>query len=117
MPIGKKDYNPGLYSSYTRNISLRFGRKVVVVTDNVRYHHAVLHKEWRKAAEPWFTLLLMPPYSPDLNPIEWVSKLTRRVATHNKYFPSMDDMIASDENIFDEWHYGDDTVRHQCAIT
>jgi hypothetical protein len=34
-----------------------------------------------------------------------------------KYFPSMDDMIASDENIFDEWHYGDDTVRHLYAIT
>lgn len=66
---------------------------------NVRYHHTVLHKEWRKAAEPWFTLFSPPPYSSDLNPIERVWKLNRRVATHNKYLPPIDDMIASAENI------------------
>lgn len=99
------------------NISSRSGRKVVVITDNVRYHHAVLHKEWRKAAEPWFKLLFLPPYSPDLNPIERVWKLTRRMATHNRYFPSLDDMIGSVENLFNDWHFGNDTLRRLCAIT
>jgi hypothetical protein len=37
-------------------VCLRSDRKVIVITDNVRYHHAALHKEWREAAEPWFKL-------------------------------------------------------------
>ena len=34
----------------------RSGRRVILITDNARYHHAALHKEWRKAAEPGFRL-------------------------------------------------------------
>src|ERR1035437_7951796 len=29
-----------------RRTSIRTGRRVVVITDNARYHHARLHKEW-----------------------------------------------------------------------
>ena len=60
-----------------------------VILDNARYHHATLHKEWLKAAEPWFSLEYLPPYSPDLNPIERVWKLTRRLATHRRTFFSI----------------------------
>ena len=44
--------------------SSRSGRRVVVISDNARYHHATLHKEWRNAAEPWFRFEYLPPYSP-----------------------------------------------------
>jgi DDE superfamily endonuclease len=30
-----------------RRTSIRTRRRVVVITDNARYHHARLHKEWR----------------------------------------------------------------------
>ena len=33
-----------------------------------------------------FALEFLPPYSPELNPIERVWKLARRRATHNRYF-------------------------------
>lgn len=32
------------------------------------------------------TLIFLPPYSPDLNPIEQVWRITRREITHNTYF-------------------------------
>ena len=32
------------------------------------------------------TLILLPPYSPDLNPAEQVWRITRREVTHNSYF-------------------------------
>ena len=32
------------------------------------------------------TLIFLPPYSPDLNPIEQVWRITRREVTHNTYF-------------------------------
>ncbi|MDR2056322.1 MAG: IS630 family transposase [Desulfovibrio sp.] len=67
-----------------RRISTCSGRKVVVIIDNVRYHHARLHAEWRKKSTEKFSLEFMPPYSPELNPIERVWKLTRRKGIHNR---------------------------------
>ena len=32
------------FMKYLRVVSSRSGRRVVVITDNVRYHHARLHK-------------------------------------------------------------------------
>jgi transposase len=71
----------------------------------------------RYAAEPWFKLEFLPPYSPDLNPIERVWKLTRRLATHNRYFPAIDDVITAVEGTFGQWSKGNDALRRLCAIT
>lgn len=97
-------------------ISLRSNRRVIVISDNARYHHATLHKQWRNAAEPWFKLQFLPAYSPDLNPIERVWKLTRRLATHNRYFPELDDVITAVEKTFSNWRTSNDTLRRLCAI-
>ncbi len=32
----------------------------------------------------------LPPYSPELNAMEWVWKINRRLCTHNRYFPALD---------------------------
>jgi transposase len=53
----------------------------------------------------------MPPYSPELNPIERVWKLTRRKATHNRYFPSLQEVMYSVEDAFDQWRLGSQTLR------
>ena len=34
------------------------------------------------------TYIALTPFSPDLNPIEQVWRITRREMTHNRYFPS-----------------------------
>ncbi len=100
-----------------RKVSARSGRRVVVITDNVRYHHARLHKDWRKRAAPTFSLEFLPPYSPDMNPSERVWKLTRRHATHNRYFPELQNIIEAVEVTFDQWRTGNETLRRLCAIT
>jgi transposase len=100
-----------------RAVSGRACRRVVVIIDNVRYHHATLHKEWRQSMEPGFKLEFLPPYSPDLNPVERVWKLTRRLATHNRYFPTLENIVMAVENIFNQWHGRSETLRRLCAIT
>ncbi len=99
-----------------KRISSRSGRRVIVIADNVRYHHAALHKQWRELVKPEFQLEFLPPYSPDLNPIERVWKLTRRLATHNRYFSTLEEVIISVELIFDQWRSGNNTLRRLCAI-
>src|SRR5260370_11242795 len=53
-----------------RRTSIRTGRRVVVITDNARYHHARLHKEGREEHAEEFFLYYLPPYNPWVNPIE-----------------------------------------------
>jgi transposase len=47
-----------------------------------------------------FRLDFLPPYSPDLNPIERVWKLTRRLCLHNVYFPKLDQVRETAERQF-----------------
>jgi len=65
------------------------GRRVVVIADNSKYHHAKLHAAWRLERQGRFSLDFLPPYSPELNPIERVWKRTRRNGLHNAYFPRL----------------------------
>ena len=51
---------------------------MVLVLDNARYHHAVLLKPLLRKYRAVLTLLFLPPYSPQLAPIERVWKLARR---------------------------------------
>jgi len=44
-------------------------------------------------------LLYLPPYSPELNPIERVWKLTRRLATHNRYFAHVEELELAVESL------------------
>ncbi len=67
----------------------------MVIADNAKYHHAKLHEPWRQRPDQAFRLDFLPPYSPELNPAERVWKLTRRKRLHNRYFPSLDDVIAA----------------------
>jgi transposase len=59
----------------------------------------------------------LPPYSPDLNPIERLWKLTRRLCLHNRYFPTLEDVVLSVESRFSEWSSGNEVVRKLCAFT
>jgi transposase len=99
-----------------RHTSQRAGRRVVVITDNAKYHHAVLHKPWRERYRDQFALDYLPPYSPELNPIERVWKLTRRRCVHNRYFPTLEDVIDAVEAEFALWSRGNETLRRLCAI-
>jgi transposase len=64
-------------------------RKILLVLDNARYHHAKILQPWINEVSDLLELFFLPPYSPDLNPIEMLWKKTRRNVTHNRYFNSL----------------------------
>ena len=51
-------------------------KRIILVLDNSKSHHA--DKTVRKARELKITLVFLPPYSPDLNPVEFVWKTIKR---------------------------------------
>jgi transposase len=50
------------------------GRPVFLILDNSQVHRAKLLKEYIEQSDGMLTIFFLPPYSPDLNPDEWVWK-------------------------------------------
>ena len=100
-----------------RQLSRVPGRRVAVIADNARYHHARLHQSWRQEHAPSFELDYLPPYSPELNPIERVWKLTRRRCIHNRYFATLEEVIEAVEAEFAGWSQPNEALRLLCTIT
>ena len=99
-----------------KKISQRSGRKVVVITDNARYHHAKLHHQWRDQVSKSFSLYFLPPYSPELNPIERVWKLLRRRCIHNHHFATLEILMATIAPTLEGWSHPNKTLQRLCGL-
>jgi len=64
-------------------------KKILLVLDNARDHHAKVLQPWLEKVFDLLELFFLPPYSPDLNPMEMIWKKTRRNVTHNRFFSSL----------------------------
>ena len=93
----------GKFLKQLRKASCQSGKKVAVIVNNARYHHATMLKEYLENYSDEFKPIYLSPYCPDLNPIARVWELTRRCCTHNRYNPSRESLISSVEATFDEW--------------
>jgi transposase len=94
----------------------RAGRRMQLILDNASYHHACYFRNWLKARRRWMKLDFLPAYSPELNPIERVWKLTRRLCTHNRYFPTLQELVESVQTQFVHWSKPNSTLRRLCAV-
>ena len=91
-------------------------KRMVVVLDNARYHHAILLAPLLRKYRRILTLLFLPPYSSQLAPIERVWKLARRMATHNRFFATLRELLAAVEQCFDRWQTPNSVLRRLCGI-
>lgn len=92
------------------------GKRMMLILDNARYHHAKLLKPFLHKHRRILKLVFLPPYSPNLNPIERVWKLTRRLCTHNRYFASFEQLVTALSKQMDVWATPNETLRRLCCI-
>jgi transposase len=111
-------FNAVTFLEFLNHIIERTYRKRVIhmVLDNSRYHHAKLLKPWLDEHKEEIVLDFLPPYSPELNPIERVWKLTRRLCVHNRYFPMLEDLTNAVDGQFELWETPNTTLRRLCAV-
>ena len=53
-------------------------RKIFLILDNLRVHHGKLVKEWLEKHKDEIELFFIPPYSPELNPDEYLNHAVRK---------------------------------------
>ena len=87
----------------------------VLVLDNAAYHHAAEVDLLASPRRCSFRLDFLPPYSPELNPIERVWKLLRRLATHNQYFAALEDLVAAVERQLHQFEKPNPILRSLCC--
>jgi transposase len=92
-------------------------RKMAVILDNSRYHHATMLNPFIEKHRDHLLLDFLPPYSPELNPIERIWKLTRKLCTHNQYFQSLEDLIKAVSSQLDLCNKPNDLLAKLCCIT
>ena len=88
----------------------------VLVRDNARDHHAVRRTPLLRTYRAVRTLLVLPPYRPHLAPVERVGTLARRMATHHRFFATVDDVLTAVATCFDRWRTPNSVRRRLCGI-
>ena len=91
-------------------------KKILLILDNARYHHAILIQPWLEENKRIIELLFLPPYSPVLNPTELIWKATRYSATHNRYFSTLESLSDVLKSKYDLWAQPNDELVSLCAI-
>ena len=91
-------------------------KKILLILDNARYHHAILILPWLEENKRIIELLFLPPYSPVLNPTELIWKATRYSATHNRYFSTLESLSDVLKSKFDLWAQPNDELVSLCAM-
>jgi transposase len=86
-----------------------------LILDNAAYHHSAASNTCASASRYSFRWVFLPPYSPDLNPIERVWKLLRRLATHNQYFATLDALVVAVERQLHQFERPNHTLRSLCC--
>lgn len=77
--------------------------KIVMVLDNARAHHAKFLKPFLEEVKDKLELVFLPPYSPNLNPIERVWKFMRKKVTHNTFFSTFTKFLEVLKSFFNRF--------------
>jgi transposase len=89
--------------------------KIFLILDNARYHRARDLKPFFTKNQRRLIRVFLPPYSPELNPIERVWRITRRQITHNRYFQSANELQTALTDHFTKWKTPNHTLKVLCA--
>ena len=92
-------------------------KRMVVVLDNAPYHRSASLQPYLVKHRTHLHLDYLPPYSPELNPIERVWKLLRRLRTHNQYFDKLESLVKAVNEQLAIWYSPNRMLQKLCCIT
>lgn len=104
------------------NYPIDEGKRIYLVLDNAPWHKKAVRLVQTEALPEYadirnkMSLIFLPPYSPDLNPIEQVWRITRRDTTHNTYFENIKDTENTLDKYFDSYRNPNDKLRSLCSF-
>ncbi len=113
-------HKKGNYQSFKKHLKkilwvYKAHSKIVMVVDNVRFHHAKLLKKWL-LKNPIIELVYLSPYSPELNPVERAWWYMRKKITHNRYVKSLEERKIAFWKMFSHFQKPNEELKNICVI-
>lgn len=107
--------NAQTFGDFLGYLLQRTSGKLYVILDNASWHRAQELKGSFLQNQQRLVRIFLPPYSPELNPIERVWRITRRQVTHNRYFESTDLLRTALTSRFAGWEQPNIALKVLCA--
>lgn len=89
---GRKSFAWSDYRDLLIAAHLQLGGPIIVLWDNLNTHRTAGMRRFI-AEHDWLTVYHLPPYAPQLNPVEGIWSLLRRGALANRIFTDPEDLI------------------------
>ena len=89
-------------------------KKYVLILDNAGFHKTICVKNILREYSHKISVEYIPPYSPELNPIETCWKVTKNSVTKSQHFLTIDDMQEALENFWAEHIFMQKFMRYLC---
>jgi transposase len=83
------------YCAFLATVLAQTKGPLIVIQDGASYHTAKETQTFVAAHAARLTVYQLPSYSPDYNLIEHLWRNVKRRKTHNRYFPTFEDLIAA----------------------
>lgn len=85
-------FNGKTFHSFLKQLVGSLRKKIFLIIDNAPCHHLKPEgKAWLAQNAHRIEVSRLPPYSPNLNPIEGAWKETKKRTTHNRFFRTTDE--------------------------
>ena len=101
---------------------LEDGKKYCIILDNAPWHKKAIRLIWTEETPEYSDIrntldyMCLPPYSPDLNPIEQVWRIARREKTHNRYFSSKSILKDTMDEYFNGFSEPNEQLKKLCSF-
>src|SRR3989344_5149786 len=90
-------------------------KKYVLILDNASWHKTEIIKDYLSKHKEWITVEHIPPYSPELNPIETCWKVTKNTVTKSQHFKTVDSMQVALESFWNEHIFTQKFITYLCS--
>ncbi len=89
-------------------------KKYVLILDNAAFHKTKIIKDLIGKHDGWIVVEHIPPYSPELNPIETCWKVTKNAVILSQHFKTIDPMQEALESFWRKHTFTQDLITYLC---
>ena len=88
-------FNAESYQAFLTSVLACTRQPIFLIQDGAKYHTSKAMQAFFAQQAERLTVYQLPSYSPDYNPIEYLWRKVKTLATHNQYFPQFEQLMTS----------------------
>ncbi len=96
--VYEQNMDADLFVTFLERLIESSDKKVFLILDNLRVHHAKTVKAWVEEHETQIALFYLPAYSPDLNPDEYLNNDFKRNVNKESIPVNKNELTVNTEN-------------------